>query len=285
MATKSELWKELKERGIVPEREYVYYTTDQLADLLETGVPGEIPETTPASPVAPSQPNEVDPYLGDTPLPVAPERPARVQSASPARREPQTIEELLQMVVQLFQEGRLREGLSFSYKGYQIPVQDQGADRAGLTYSHPVDIPIRIDLHARIWFMDEVQKPAIPKARMVRKTRSIDRGVKQLRTTRENGATDEIIEVAGDEHRELTTSVTLPSWQVGKYRDARFPFAIHSYNGQTGFDYLEVVRYFGGYDLVPGTIKVLYVGNQMCYHIPSTRDTIQNQFHLLQRTA
>ena len=280
---KSELYQALKELGATFGKPYVNYTEAEFEDMLTKLAQGEAPAA--AEAVAPrlpqSEPNEPDPYLGLPPRAEAPERPTRVQPG--IRREPQTIDEFMAGVVDLFEKRQLVEGRSLRFKGMEVPIKDTGAERAGLTYSHPDDIPIRVDLSARVWFMDEVAKPSIPKARMTRKTRGIDPGVKQVRTVDASGRLDEIYEVAGDEHRELITTVTLPSWQVGKYRDARFPFMIHTYNGLSGFDYMEVIRFFGGRDLVPGTIKRLYVGNQLCFHIPTTRDTIHDQFAKLKR--
>lgn len=289
MSEKSELYNQLKELGAVFEKPYVNYTVDELKDLGYALVQARSQEPVSAPDPARVAPRVAPPQNRPEAATSAQSRPspARVAAAvaDRARQGPQTLAELEQVVIQAFQNKQLQEGSRILYKNeHYIPIKHDGAERAGLTYSHPVDIPIRIDLFGRIWFMDEVMKPAIPKPRMTRKTRYIDSGVKEVKTFRGEGIIDEIYEVAGDEHRELTTTVTLPSWQVGKYKDARFPFMIHTYNGEQGFDYLEVIRYFGGRDLVPGSIKTLHVGNQLCYHIPTTRETIENQFRLLQRS-
>ena len=284
MSKRSELWSELKDRGFIPHKPFVNWTEEELEAELATIKVAETGNTQ-APQVADSAPVETDPYLGVPPLQPAPEAAARVQSGQVpgAPVEPTTLQELMAQVVSIFNAGQLREGMSFMFKGVEIPVKDKGELRAGLTYSHPEGVPIRIDLSARLWMLDEVLKPAIPQARMVRRSRYIDPGVKKVHTYREGDKMDDIVEVAGDLNRELTTTVTLPSYQVGLYHDARFPFPVHTYNGMSGFDAKEVVKYFGGLDLVPGSIKVVYVGNMLTYGIPSVRDYIQSQYLRLQK--
>lgn len=288
MSEKSELYNQLKAAGVTFEKGYVHYTVPELEALaVETlsnapavGAPSEAEAPVEESPLL-DVPEPVVPATvpSGAVIPEASLRPTEVRTG----RSAQNIQELTAVVTAMFKAGKLVEGAEIPYQNHTLLVQDRGADRAGLTYSTPDDQPIRVDTLARIWFMDEVAKPAIPKARMTRKTRYMDPGVKQVQTHNSDGSLDEIYETAGDEKRELTTTVTLPSWQVGKYRDVRLPFLVHSYNEARGFDYVEVNKYYGGRDLVPASIKTLYVGNQLCYDIVSTRSTIENQFAQLRK--
>lgn len=211
--------------------------------------------------------------------PIPQPQPVRTEDGRPA----ETLEELVGVVTAMFRAGVLKEGREVPYRNYKILVKNKGEDRAGLSFSAPEDKPLRIDDVGRIWFLDEVAKPAIPRARMTRKTRYIDTGVKEERTYDADGKLDEIFEVAGSEHRELTTTVTLPSWQVGKYRDIRMPFSIYVYNGRRGFSFEEINSYFGGLDFVPPTIKAFHVGQQLCYDITTTRTEIESQFNQIRR--
>lgn len=302
MTRKSDLYKLLKESGVTHfEKPYVQYTEAEFEQMYfaqlstNTADSGGDPDEAaarelPASVARPTSPVPARPpvpdsalYAGDPiPADIPPvSRPQRGNRAPERVSELSTQDELMAVVVSKLQEGTLVEGQTIRYRGREVPVNNTPAERAGLTYNLPEEDPVRIDTFGRIWYMDEVPKPSIPKARMTRKSRYIDPGVQTVTEYNENGMIEDIFEVAGDEHRELTTTVTLPSWQVGKYRDARFPFMIHVYNGASGFDYREVMKYFGGRDLVPGTCKTRYVGNQLCYDITSTRETIESQFRLL----
>lgn len=319
MSEKSDLYQMVKSSGYEFEKAYVNYTVDELktiakqvfkaqqdaliddpdqaalalaADIIEesTNVDEfeafEAPEAPPVAQVAPESAPEPR-WIRRPPRPAAwpSAAPVRPASQAPLQAPPATPLQALQAAVAtVAQRGQLVEGASFNWPGgVKIPVQNKGAERAGLTHSIPDGQPIRIDTRGRIWFRDEVQKPAIPKPRMTRTTRTTSPGVKEERTYLPDGHLDEIYEVAGDENRELLVKTTLPSWQVGKYLDPRFPFAIHTYNGVSGFDFVEVRNYYGGLDLVPRSIKTVYVGNQLCYQIATTRETIQTQFNALTR--
>jgi hypothetical protein len=160
-----------------------------------------------------------------------------------------------------------------------IPFQDRGAERAGLTFNtHGPNDPVRVDSRGRVWYMDEVIKPAIPKPRMRRRVRTMTSDVKTVSTYHPDGRLDETFEVAGQEQHEMEVKITLPSWQVGIYRDPRMPFKIHQYNGIRGFDRMEVVKYFGGMDLVPESVAHIYVGQDLCYDINKTRETIERLY-------
>lgn len=294
---RSSLYRQAKEAGIELEKPYTSYKAAELRTLLadheaavlmekalEDAVPapdGPTPADSPAEPpqVAASQPRVAAP----SPATPATPRAAETATQAPATRPAQTITELEMVVATFKQRGALVEGSHLRYKDYFVPVHDRGADRAGLTHDYPADRPVRVDLQGRIWFRDDVPKPAIPRARMTRKTRYTDPGVKEERTFREDGRIDEIYEVAGEEAREMTVTTTLPSYQVGRYKDPRFPFMVHVHNRQQGFDYHDVINFYGGRELVPGTIKTVYIGNMLCYHISSTVQTIENSYSQLMR--
>lgn len=146
------------------------------------------------------------------------------------------------------------------------------------------DEPIRVDEQGRIWYQEEVLKPAYPKPRGRRVLTYIDSGV--TTETVQNGEYVETFEVAGKgAGRPAEVKITLPSYQVGIYKDPRFPFKIHCYNGREGFDLFEVAMYFGGSELVPEECKRVYIENDLCYDIRSVIRAIQNEYRQLQLTG
>jgi hypothetical protein len=76
--------------------------------------------------------------------------------------------------------------------------------------------------------------------------------------------------------------VTLPSYQVGIYKDPRFPFKIHCYSDREGFNFFEVADFYGGVELVPQECKRIYIENDLCYDIRSVVRAIQNEHRQLQ---
>jgi hypothetical protein len=144
------------------------------------------------------------------------------------------------------------------------------------------DEPIRVDPDTGfIWFQEEILKPAFPKPRGRRVLRYLERGTKQV--TVKNGDYTETFEIAGDQAaREQEVRVTLPSYQVGLYKDPRFPFKIHVYNGRRGFDLFEVQKYYGGAELVPAECKKIYVENVLCYDPRTVIRQIQTEYRQLQ---
>lgn len=144
------------------------------------------------------------------------------------------------------------------------------------------DEPIRIDPETGyIWYQEEITKPAFPKPRGRRVLRYLERGTKQV--TVRNGDYTETFEVAGDQAaREQEVRVTLPSYQVGLYKDPRYPFRIHVYNGKRGFDLFEVQKYYGGAELVPPECKRMYVENVLCYDPRTVIRAIQTEYRQLQ---
>lgn len=145
----------------------------------------------------------------------------------------------------------------------------------------PEDTPLRIDDEGRAWFQEEVRKPAYPKPRGRRVLKYMERGV--MTETVQNGEYVETFEVAGvGEARPAEVKITLPSYQVGIYKDPRFPFKIHCYNGSEGFNLFEVHDYYGGAELVPDMCKRIYIENDLCYDVRSVVRAIQNEYRQLQ---
>jgi hypothetical protein len=146
------------------------------------------------------------------------------------------------------------------------------------------DEPIRVDEFGRAWYQEEVLKPSYPKPRGRRVLRYQETGVEQV--TVQNGEYTETFEVAGSGPGQAAeVKITLPSYQVGIFKDPRFPFKIHTYNGNEGFDLFEVEEFFGGSELVPETVKRMYVENHLCYDIRSVVRTIEAEHRQLQLTG
>lgn len=142
-----------------------------------------------------------------------------------------------------------------------------------------------VDEAGRAWLQKEVLKPAFPKPRGRRVLRYMDPGVKQQ--TSKDGDYTETFEVAGDPRnaQPAEIKITLPSYQVGIYRDPRFPFKVVCYNGREGFDRQEVEAYYGGAELVPAVAKRTYVENVLCYDMRSVIRAINEEFRQLQLTG
>lgn len=175
--------------------------------------------------------------------------------------------------------------------GAQDPVQRAAAPRpelqlprrepdqvAGLRVNtHAEDEPLRVDENGLIWYQDEVRKAAFPKPRGRRVLDYIDPGVRTETAQTGNGYT-ETFEMPGDQARPSQVKITLPSHQVGIYRDPNMPFKIHVYQDNRGFDLFEVRDFYGGADLVPEDIKTVYVGQSLCYDIRTTRRAIEAEY-------
>lgn len=143
----------------------------------------------------------------------------------------------------------------------------------------PPDV-IRVDDLGRQWYQEEVRKPAYPKPRGRRVLKYLDPGVKQETIT--SGEYVETFEVAGERQGlPAEVKITLPSYQVGIYKDPRFPFKVHCYNDREGFDLFEVQDYYGGAELVPSSIKRVYIENELCYDMRSVIQTIQAEYRQL----
>jgi hypothetical protein len=141
----------------------------------------------------------------------------------------------------------------------------------------PDDV-IRVDEQGRQWLQEEVRKPAYPKPRGRRVLRYDDPGT--VKKTVKQGDYTETFEVAGDPKNATPSQIkiTLPSYQVGMYRDPRYPFKVVCYNGVEGFDRQEVERYYGGAELVDPICKRMYVENVLCYDMRSVIRAINTEF-------
>jgi len=149
---------------------------------------------------------------------------------------------------------------------------------AGLRLNtHAEDEPLRVDENGLIWYQDEVRKAAFPKPRGRRVLDYLDPGVRTETAQTGNGYT-ETFEMPGDQARPSQVKITLPTHQVGIYRDPNMPFKIHVYNDNRGFDLFEVRDFYGGADLVPEDIKTVYVGQSLCYDIRTTRRAIEAEY-------
>lgn len=150
--------------------------------------------------------------------------------------------------------------------------------------SQTEDEPIRTDEQGRVWYQEEVLKPGYAKPRGRRVLQYTDRG--SVTQQIQNGDYIESFEVDGTgPGRTAEIKITLPSYQTGIYKDPRFPFKIHTYNGVQGFDFAEVAAYYNGVDLVPPSIKRMYVENVLCYDMRSTIQAIQAEFRQMQLTG
>lgn len=264
MATaKSILWNKLKlgrEMGISMDldKSFVQYTEAELTELVQRYGLSDDEET-----IETEEPVSLTDYPSQVPL-SRPEPPRVSRPQAAPRPAPQPVPQSQSPAALAAQLG--------------VPLADRPAERAGLTFnSHGKDDPVRVDGQGRVWYQDEILKPAIPKPRMRRVVRTTTQGAVMKERRNADGTLDESFEVAGGESRQMEIKVTLPSWQVGIYKDPRMPFKIHQYNGLRGFDFNEIVIFYGGIDLVPGTIKRTYVGGDLCFDIKSTRETMNKE--------
>jgi hypothetical protein len=146
------------------------------------------------------------------------------------------------------------------------------------------DEVIRVDENGRQWLQEEVRKPAYPKPRGRRVLKYIDTGVEKQAA--QNGEYVETFEVAGNRAGvPAEVKITLPSYQVGIYKDPRLPFKVHCYNGNEGFDMADVENYYGGVELVPEKVKRIYIENDLCYDIRSVVRAISDEHRHLQLTG
>ena len=159
-----------------------------------------------------------------------------------------------------------------------IPFSDKPVTTlAGTAYDENAeDTPLRRDSQGRIWYREEVRKPSHPLPRARRVVKYIDPGTR--RVEHKAGNFVESFEIAGSERRSSEVKITLPSFQVGIYRDPRFPFRIHTYQDRIGFDLFDVQDFYGGADLVPNSIGRVYIGGDLCYDVRETIRTIQHEY-------
>ena len=157
-------------------------------------------------------------------------------------------------------------------------MSSKPAEYAGLTQNtHSEDEPIRRDPETGfLWYRDEIPKPAYPKPRARRVLKYEDSGARSVTVT--NGNYQETFEIPGERKKVSEAKITLPSYQVGLYKDPSLPFRIHVYNGMKGFDLFEVEAFYGGPELVPSTVKRVYVDSALCYDIRSTIQAINSEY-------
>lgn len=242
---KSQLFQALKSAGVEFSQHYRHYTVEQLqkkhdelvaAGLISNGAPPPEPEPGPV-PTA-GEEGEAAAFFGYS----EPDAPAPVPSAPVAEKDPH------------------------EFPGQRLNTQDP-------------DEPIRVEVNdqgevTRYWFQEEVRKPAGAMPRGRRVLQYTDTGTETKTVKLEDGTT-ESFEVAGRQSRTSEVKITLPSFQVGIYRDPRFPFRVFTYGGVNGFDLFEVQEFYGGPELVPSTIKRMYVSHQLCYDIRTTVQAIE----------
>jgi hypothetical protein len=143
------------------------------------------------------------------------------------------------------------------------------------------DEPIRIDPDTGfVWYQEEVMKADYARPRGRRIVKYNDPGTVEQQA--KVGEYTETFEVAGNRTRAAEAKITLPSYQVGIYKDPRFPFKIHVYNEQRGFDLFDVERFYGGRELVPPEVKRKYVENVLCYDMQSVIQAIESEHRRLQ---
>jgi len=292
------LWQQLKaaaEVGVpVPfDKPFVNYTEAELEGLVAQYLGDTYEEETPPAP----EPAPIDlaslptagalaaargpvPEAGDPGIP-APEAPQTRAPGAPHPADCDSSTKCGKLIHHHFEWSQYSPETLARLLG--VPFSDEASRRAGLTFNtHGPDDPIRVDSSGKVWFLDEVPKPARPLPRMIRKVRYVNTGVQDHERRLGNGQLDESFEIPGTGTEVGEIKVTLPSMQVGVYKEQRLPFKVHIYNMQRGFDRLDVVRYFGGIDLVPTSIGTLYVGSDLCYDIKQTMDTMERMLRDLQ---
>ena len=148
---------------------------------------------------------------------------------------------------------------------------------AGLRQNTHADMePLRVEPNGRIWYQDEVQKRSFAAPRGRRIIRYNDPGV-QMKTHVNPDGSSESFEMPGDRSIPSEAKITLPSHQVGIYRDRNSPFRVHTYAGQRGFDLFDVEEFYGGADLVPEGVKRIHVYTSLCYDIRSVIRAIKEE--------
>ena len=256
--SKADLWWELKHAGIKGEKKFVEYTQAELQQIVDMirAEPG---------------------YVAPPPRPQSGKKPGRPRKAQP--------EQPVQAPITEPEQDPLPFSLPPSAATAPTPPPVQQAPRdqfaAQRAYQpNEGETPIRTDEAGRVWFREEVRKPATPQPRARRRITYIDTGVKK--ETVIDGRFIETVEVAGDRKTTEMVKITMPSYQVGVYADPRFPFKVHTYNNNRGFDLFDVQSFYGGADLVPTDILRVYVGNDLCYDIRSTIRSIQAEYRAQQ---
>lgn len=238
MSAKSDLYNELKAAGVALPKSYPQLSVAELWDVKRAAIrAGQL--ATPAAPLPPPADAPTPPPAGERLQDDREDRAGGAERHSRPKQAP------------------------------PAPQQNRPKDEhAGLQQNRPEDEIIRVDENGLRWLQDEVRKPAFPRARGRRVLRQNDPGVRKIDVP--SGEYTETVEVAGDRLRPSEVKITLPSYQVGLYIDPRYPFRVHIYNEQRGFNLEDVEQFYGGRELVPGEIKRIYVENVLCYDMRTT---------------
>lgn len=263
---KSRLYKALQGAGVEFTKHYREYKTDELqAKYNELEAAGVFIEAPAAPPV------DVQPTAG---APVAGEPQEFSIPMAPEGMDPQAA-----AFFGLEVEAPTREESMAAHPTAKpdpvLPTQPDPEEFAGqhLNTRQPDEI-IRVDEQGRGWIQNEIRKPATPQPRGRRVLQYTNTGTETQTVTLEDG-TVESFEVAGRGTQQAQVKITLPSYQVGIYRDKRFPFKVFTYGGVNGFDLFEVQEFYGGPELVPASIKKMYVSNVLCYDVRTTIQAIE----------
>ena len=245
---KSKLWQELKAAGVTFNKHYRDYSVSELQGMIDRlhtqeeyqHESGE-PESSPAHGMSAEALLNDEPYDGDW---MSSPMPSTAAPAAPVLHALAPAEPIA------------------SAEAYQASNEDSA---------------IRVDPDTGfVWFREEVRKPAYAKPRARRVLRYIDSGTQQR--TVSSGNYIETFEEAGNEQRQGEVKITVPSFQVGVYKDPKLPFKIHVYNDVRGFDLFDVQRFYGSADMVPSSIKRMYVLNDLCYDIRTTIREIETEY-------
>jgi len=262
---KSRLFQALKAAGVDFTKHYREYKTDDLQkkydELVSAGVirlEHVEPPTAPAAPDLSTEPQPDLPVAGED---IDPEAAAFFGLQGSAATHDTVV---------------AQERAAADVGARQVPVAERDPNAFAGEHQNSKDLeePIRVDEQGRVWLQEEVLKPATPRPRGRRVLQYVNTGTETKTVQLEDG-TVESFEVAGKGTRTAEVKITLPSYQVGIYRDPRFPFKVYTYSGNNGFDFFEVQEFYGGPELVPASIKRKYVSNVLCYDIVSTVRTIE----------
>lgn len=262
-ATKSYYYQELKRAGVPFEKHYRDYTTEQLVEMWRA-----LPSTEKGQPLADPTPEA---------QPLVPPRDHSEEDSS-LRSELRALAGVVERLARVVAEDRSTPAAPAAPK--HTPLQLDPTQHAGVTLnSHPGDEILEVDEFGNRWLQREVTKPAYPKPRARRVLKYDDPGVERQEI--KVGEYVESFEVAktGGQTTPSEIKITLPSYQTGIYWAPNMPFRIHTYQGNRGFNLEDVQRFYGGGDLVPGTIKRCYVSTDLCYDIATTIRAINTEFN------
>lgn len=270
---KSAYWKALKGLGVTFDEHYREYSTEQLAEMYSELTEGAAPpqpavkeeKLSPPPPAPPIDESAFQEFLAWKKAQEAGSAEVAFQASWAAAEEPAPqVREPVQNTPSIPRVNRANPD--------ELPGERLN--------SKAEDEPIRIDDAGRVWYQEEVRKGGYARPRGRRVLKYLDSGVETKQV--QNGDYVESFEVGGRQEIPSEVKITLPSYQVGIFKDPRMPFRINVYNGQQGFDLLEVQKYYGGSEMVPAEIKRIYVSNVLCYDIRTTIRAIETEARRLQ---